>query len=540
MFKQIGDNGHEEIPWSQNIRENIVQLNYQLVRTSSPHILQYRLTQILTLLSNPLEDFGNKNSSLHAVSIYIGERNEMLIMLYKMIGYTRDIMEGKGEYQLTYMLILTWYSFFPECAKYSLKCCVEYPYGSWKDVKYFCEYCKTVTRMENHPLIEYAISLMNQQLKKDYDLFLLGYTNPLSLVAKWVPRENSNKFGWLFPKLSSDFYGKHKKANMNYRKICSALNRVLDTIQIKQCQHRWREIQKDRITSCTLIRQSKALLNLNSSSEDTDRIICAENMAVFNKKENKENSISIVELVKKILSTTTEIEKKIINSQWNDIKILEKKEKQTIGFMIPLLDMQLANSHDDAFYAAIGLACIIAENSQLGKRILAFGSGEPKWINLTDKCNLTDMIECIKTETKFSLGSSPNFYSALDFINDAIETSEEGKLTLVILSDMQMEKSSSSRGTLYKNIKDVYSGKEPPQILFWNLRCTNGFPAFYNDKNVSMMSGYSKTVLQHFLKSEDSNNYNFNLGTPWCKLKRALDNIRYKNMQDFIMENQKM
>jgi hypothetical protein len=95
--------------------------------------------------------------------------------LYKMIGHTRDIVDGKGECTLTYMMIFTWYEFYPELAMFALKCLVDlgdksiHQYGSWKDIKYFCQYCKNRGVFENHELIEYAIELTNAQLKSDYE-----------------------------------------------------------------------------------------------------------------------------------------------------------------------------------------------------------------------------------------------------------------------------------------------------------------------------------------------------------------------------------
>ena len=41
------------------------------------------------------------------------------------------------------------------------------PYGSWKDIKNFCNYCKIIGFHETHPIIQYAIHLMTSQLHKD-------------------------------------------------------------------------------------------------------------------------------------------------------------------------------------------------------------------------------------------------------------------------------------------------------------------------------------------------------------------------------------
>jgi hypothetical protein len=127
-----------------------------------------------------------------------------------MIGHTRDIIDGKGEYNLTYMMIYVWYDFFPELAKFAIKCLVDlgdrniHQYGSWKDIKYFCEYCRSKGAHVFHPLIHYAIVLMNEQLRKDYESYQQG-SKDISLVAKWVPREKST-FGWLYESLATSYF----------------------------------------------------------------------------------------------------------------------------------------------------------------------------------------------------------------------------------------------------------------------------------------------------------------------------------------------
>jgi hypothetical protein len=77
---------------------------------------------------------------------------------------------------LAYMQILVWYSYFPELAKYALKCFVyiddknTHPYGSWKDIKYFCNYVRKETQNNEHSLIKYAFELTNAQLLKDMNV----------------------------------------------------------------------------------------------------------------------------------------------------------------------------------------------------------------------------------------------------------------------------------------------------------------------------------------------------------------------------------
>ena len=135
-----GENGHIEYGWSQEMTQKIVQFNFQLTRTDENGIEDMRniLTSMLVTLKKKIN-----SSSVTDREIGFGH----LSLLYRMIGHTRDIVDGKGEYALSYMMILVWYYHYPQLAEFALKCFVDigssHPYGSWKDIKYFCEYCKT-------------------------------------------------------------------------------------------------------------------------------------------------------------------------------------------------------------------------------------------------------------------------------------------------------------------------------------------------------------------------------------------------------------
>ena len=77
------------------------------------------------------------------------EDGTILLMLYKMIAQTRDIIAGKGEYNLSFMQLAIWYQYYPMLAMEAFKLFVlfeknplSHQYGSWKDIKYMCQYLK--------------------------------------------------------------------------------------------------------------------------------------------------------------------------------------------------------------------------------------------------------------------------------------------------------------------------------------------------------------------------------------------------------------
>ena len=560
---QIGEKGHVEYGWSNSIQEQIVQFSFQLIRCDNILPLQNRLVSMLETLSHHV-----KNGSLPEREVARGQ----LSILYKMIGHTRDIVDGKGEYNLTYMMIYVWNKFYPKLAQFALKCLVDlgdksiHQYGSWKDIKYFCEYCKSQGGdAANGSLIQYAISLTNEQLHKDYSLLISNSTD-ISLVAKWIPREKST-FGWLFENLATNFFShflntanndvsRRKavlKCKTEYRKILSTLNKHIDTVQIKQCGHNWANINFGKTTSITLTKQKKAFLNVKKNGDirypdNIDRLQCAQHFnehvqkAVRGEVEMKGKRVGMADFTKQalqLLRKGSQTENDLLNSQWRD----NSSQNGGLGKMIAMVDVS-GSMDGDPMHVAIALGIRIAEKSALGKRVMTF-SANPTWVNLEP---YTDFISQVNVVGRAPFGQNTNFYAALDMILDAIIQNKMAPedvqdLVLVILSDMQMDAGDKcNKQALYEIMKAKYEAAgirvygtpyKPPHILFWNLRSSSGFPALSNQPNASMMSGFSPALLNLFCEQGMDA---LQSSTPWSLLLRSLENERYTIMSDRLYQ----
>ena len=556
---RIGENGHNEYAWSSNNhleshnhRERILQLSFQLTRqTSYEKVIQV----FRDLIMNIQCDYKNEEIS---AAVY----QELIVTLYKLIGQTRDIVDGKGEYQLSYRLLIEWYNFYPESSKFLVNCFVnneyEHPYGSWKDVRCIADMCDDIDR--RHPLISYCVHLINTQLRKDAEITNI---NLISLVSKWIPREKS-KYRWLYERLAEDYFKEYmvvpsarasNKCYTHYRKLISSLNKQIDTVQIKQCAKSWSTIDPSRQTSITMQRQIKAFLNVGivRYEDDNDRIQCANNFKEYITNEDSHingKRVGINELVKnalkvcdalKVLNTKPNLHLQpqidLLNAQWLDnatqTKLLQK--------IIPMVDLS-ESMNGDPLYAAIGLGIRAAEKSIIGKRILTF-SETPTWINLEDTPNFVDIVKKISSANS---DLNANFYAAMKLILDIIIEQkmlpeDVTDMTLAIFSDMQMDLNKNKNGVLYRNIEQMYNDAgtkihgtpyKPPHILFWNLRSTDGFPNVYTQNNTSMMSGFSPSLLNLFCDGGTNA-----LRNPWNMLIKSLASDRYNILQEYMICN---
>ena len=166
---RFGENGAIEYTWSSssNFSERIVQINFQLVRQTTNNLINIEDT-VFFQLDKLLGDLKHcKEIGIINATEYI----EYMSIIYRMIGFTRDIISGKGEYNLSYMLIQVWLKHYPELARFAFSlfvlplsdCYTSHPYGSWKDIKYALE----ITKDESFR--QFCISLFVNQIKIDID-----------------------------------------------------------------------------------------------------------------------------------------------------------------------------------------------------------------------------------------------------------------------------------------------------------------------------------------------------------------------------------
>jgi hypothetical protein len=619
----LGENLNKQHDWTsinmqeiskdniESLQNLIVQFNFQLTRTKNEYPLKKQFNIILKniFVQNPSDE-------------YI----ELISVVYKLINHTRDIISGKGEYNLSYLLISELYNFSlsPECPsehKYKIlamcKECINsfiyipitdehqthkniHPYGSWKDMKYFCNYhikeqYRTVDAINklNDPLFEYIMNLICTQLSNEVKCKQQKKT----LIARWIPREKSKKFGWITHSLAVRFYPQYipssnnnitdaqrilakRKCLTHFRQLVANLNKEINTPQIKQCGKDWKNINFEKdVTSITLRKQSNAFAysgqhtrHNKSHSKQTekdieDRIQCRENYRQFIENIKSKTStatakgarVSITDFVKSAvyynnvlehknapynntIDESASLERDMINAQWENNSL----GNLNLDNAIAMVDTSLSMTDDNCMplYAAIGLGIRIAEKSKFGKRVLSF-SAVPSWINLDDCPTFVEMVDKVR---KGPWGVNTNFRMALDLILDAaitnnISPTEMEKITLVILSDMQIDsgKDPNDNKDMFEMMKQKYKEaglqthyNKPytlPHIIFWNLRNTSGFPSMSNEPNTSMMSGINPALLNNFAKKGVSE---LKTLTPWKTLTIGLENTRYNHLNNTI------
>ena len=549
----VGENGAPQYKWSRgsvssSFEKDLVALDFMSVRLDKSQDLSS---------CNPVREYHR------LVSEYASNSPRDILHVKYLIAFLfrlRDI-EGKGEYGLFHYMLPAWDQHMvsawepePGFVTNYITAGINYlfmekntyhPYGSWKDAKYILNAIRRLGDVTTSHIAAHIISVASDE----------ATSKPNSLVHRWLPREKSKKFGWQAPLFAKRMFpGFSKKASLTkYRKHTANCNKELNTTQILQCDGRWHDIDFKRdVTSITMQLQKKAFLCKGSNdkaAEIPDRIACKNNYTDFvqacvdGTEKMKSKRVGIESIAKDayrysgMYQTMSKVEVDALNTAWRDQMDADQAD---LSNWIALVDTSASMTWENCpLYAAIGIGLRIAERSSLGKRIMTF-STQPVWMDLSNAHTLTEMMTAVRSYDH-AIGGSTNLMAAFTKIADTcveldMHPSNVESLVFCILSDMQIDKADSSfPGLTLDGLVASYfreagmktSHREPypvPKLVYWNMRCTEGFPSTMEREGTVAVSGYSPAILDVFSKGsiEDLKTI-----TPWRFLHDSLDASRY-------------
>ncbi len=373
--------------------------------------------------------------------------NNHLNNIIDAILYTRSINGGRGLRDLTYSYLWTLQQRFPLQTAFILYRMMEYQsgrqIGCWRDVRAYADFvARHSAKGRDDPMISPILGLYNNQLFKDREA--MAQKGVISYAAKWVPRER--KCSWMFEKLvdlwifadpeskatvstavsqESAVKARHK-CKMNYRKLVSTLNTLLDTTEIKKCAREWGKIDVEKIPVSHLYLNRANLENRGVKLEHKGR--------------NVIGGIPSWKLVKKMLQlhmadNKAEIDK--LDAEWANREWRDERESKPD---IVMVDVSAPMYEDGAksLYSAIGLGCELAAKSQFGRRVLAF-SPKPYWVDL-ENCPFSEMVKRIVS----------SIWIPTNYLDGAFSIVLDG----ILYSDMTPEEVSNIRMVLITNRAD--------------------------------------------------------------------------------------
>jgi len=540
---QLGENGSAEYT-ATGVKESRVALFFALVRD----IPSKRLRD---LLQTVLRD---------------GEENEEVIAdLFLMTFQTRHCRGGKGERDLFYAMIMFMALSYPETTACLMEIIPHYgSYLDWFRIIQSAQDHKETSddvRSAMVPIVEKIMILARDQLLKDKDILESGKSvHNLSLLAKWAPREGK-AFNTIAKDLAKKVFPGSQSPKKEYRKLLSRLNAAIDTVEVKMSSKDWDAIRfQSQVPSVCLMKNRKAFLNEvvkgqppkphedetgNRHPHDESRVNCRKRLraAMLDKSVSKLKGKQLFphQLVEKLMSNNSgrlsTAEKDVFSCQWNDIRknvieamrknraeknshVEEEKEDKPridLGNMVSLVDVSGSMS-GTPMNVAIALGLLVSEiaSPAYSHRCLTFSS-RPTWVELNDDMSLDQKVKKMKSA---DWGMNTDFEIAMEQI---LKVATDKKLkpeeipNLIVFSDMQFDQArcghtSGSWETHHERIVRRFKeegmkvcGEEwpAPHMIYWNLRgSTTGFPAQADTPGVTMLSGYSPSLMKLLLDGE--------------------------------------
>jgi len=461
---KIGEKG-SDVYTAEGVGSALVALNTQLVRGVTRETVQEQMKEVCSLLPG---DIWEEPAALSAYE-------DLWVLLFQ----NRDIRGGKGERAST---TLMWEYMLEHNRADALKMLpLLTEYGSWRDLFHLTTVSPAV--------VPVVLNLVEQQLAKDDAAAAEG--KPLSLLAKWIPREDRQpELAKLIAKrVFPDEIRPASRMKM-YRKKISGLNRLLKTTEVAMCSGEWASIQPQNVPGRCLQKNMKAFLNEPGNKRNLvrvrrgaslrypdieDRMVCREHFQDFFQaaKEGKAtvkaaNVVYPHELIKKAHgsmyktydqyygeethkdSSLSLDEKNGVLAQWSAL-VREAREAGGLGRSLAMCDFSgsmqsSAKNSDTPYWVSMAMGLLISEitSAEFRDTFLTFDSN-PLLHRLPKDGDLFARIASIG---QIGQGMSTDFQKAMDLVLANLKASRcrpgEEPDNLIVITDMNWDQAYAS------------------------------------------------------------------------------------------------
>jgi hypothetical protein len=502
------------------------------------------------------------------------ERDYIIEDLIVLAFQTRDIRHGKGERLASEHLFKS--LLVNEHSKSIMMKSLELipVYGCWRDLfSLGIFYCGMR-----------LVDIVEAQFLKDEVALATG--KPISLLAKWMPREGHlDVFPFVVRLVPGSMF---QPTRMKlYRKRLAHLNKAIDTVEIKMCANQWDLIDPNKVPANAMHKYEKAFLNMNLPRVNTNkplsglrypnllvRSICHMNFAdYFNNTfigevADKSDIIFPHELVKKAVEL---IGGPVFNPEdipYDEIHHIEGVWKTMVeitrlggglGRSLAMCDFSESMEHSKKngstpYWVSLALGLLISEvtTEEFKDTILTFDS-KPKFHQFPGG----GLFNKLKTLSKDNgHGLNTDFRAAMDIVlkvlKDAKAKPGDEPENLIVLTNMNWYNASASESpyvredewnarieTIRESFKragedmwGVGNGLNMPRIVIWNLDAEPSHTyAIPETDGVVMLSGWSPNIFK--VIQRDS----IVVKTPVDVLSMQIDSERYSPIRSLVKDH---
>lgn len=454
----------------------------------------------LRKLSVNYMDNGNKGCIEEIIKMFSDAVQEDSNYALKWLMYLRDVRSGMGE-RSSYRIILKYIAdnAFEVFEKLVLSNKLE-DIGRYDDLLYI--WYNTTNDKAKELVFEY---LKSQFLE---DILECESGRPISLLAKWLPSENTSSKNTR--DMAKAFRSKLKLTPKMYRKYLSRLRKHLDVVECKMSKNRWEDIDYVKVPSKANLIYKDAFINHDSyrrnefleSVKNGDVKINANSMYLYDIISKYIDSYCGWDSRVLPLDDTLEVlwDSQEVPSSYEDILVVRDGSSSMLSNVSTSSKVSVMDVGDSlTLYTAQH-----NKSKEFKNKFITFSS-RPRFVDLSSFDTLHDKLSELRN--RYTDCSNTDVESVFHLI---LETAIKNKMkqedlpkTVLVVSDMQFDYAMGRYGeSLFDTLSRHYEeeGYKLPKLVFWNVGSyDNTIPLQQNEKGLVLMSGFSKSNLDMLL-----------------------------------------
>lgn len=405
---------------------------------------------------------AKRNNVDQAVALFEDAYREDKLTALKILFYIRDVRGGQGERDI-----------FRKCYQYLGL--VDHNVGA-KNLSLIPEYGRWDDLLEVGGFYEKEITeILVKQLAEDQR------TNTPSLLAKWLPSENtSSKRTRMKAKEVREMLGLDSRS---YRKLLSKLRIRIGLLEQKMSKNWWNKIDYSKLPSRAFATHTKAF-----ARHTPDKLY-----DFFNDLKNGKVTINTHTLYPHEIIRKVEEDPIVAEGLWENLP----DYAETSGIVVADVSGSMMGI---PMQTSVALALYFAERAE--------GPFQNKFITFSNKPHLQEISgETLEEKCRSIMNAdwemNTNLEAVFDLLLQAAIKSEakpeELPETIYIISDMEFDACvENSNETLYENAQRKWkkAGYKLPTVVFWNVnsRSNTNLPVVKDEIGVALVSGMSPTT----------------------------------------------
>lgn len=427
----------------------------------------------------------------------------------KCLFYIGDVREGQGERRFFRVCYRWLIANDEDAARRNLKYIPEFK--RWDDLIKICY---------NTHLWPEAVAIVRTQLAADVESLMRGPKEAVSLLAKWMPSENtsSKETRLLANALRSTLGWTHKQ----YRTILSRLRERSNVLERLMSAGKWDEIEFDAIPSKAGIKYKNAFARHDIERMKSEKAV--QSYEDFAKDKNttvNAGTLYPYEVIDKAIKTMyrgyynrnvalDDTDRLMVNKYWDNLTDYFKDASLDA---LAVVDTSASMRRSDAaapINVAISLGMYCAERAKgpYAGHYVSF-SRTPKLV----KVQGADFCDKVKRIYDTNLCENTNIEATFDMLLDVAMrngcTQEDLPKNIIVISDMEFDQARGyyrwdnkpEASTLMENIEKKWNhyGYKMPKLIFWNVDARSDNFAMEVKDGVSFVSGCSPVIFKQVM-----------------------------------------